>query len=68
MFARDSVTKTFGGNPPPLGYPARMSLPPAGWYPDAKMPATLFFCDDAVWSQTVVPPMQPAVYVEDDEG
>ena len=45
-----------------------MSTPPAGWYPDPKMPATLFFCDDAVWSQIAVPPMHPAVHVEDDEG
>jgi hypothetical protein len=45
-----------------------MSNTPAGWYADQSLPATLIFCDDAVWSQTVVPPMQPAVYVEDDEG
>jgi len=46
-----------------------MSLPPAGWYPDAKMPATLFFCDDAVWSQTaVVEAIHQAVDAAGDDG
>jgi hypothetical protein len=41
-----------------------MSNPPAGWYPDPKMPVTLFFCDDTVWSPTAVEAMHQAADVE----
>ena len=59
----------FGGPwPPPLGYSARMSNTPAGLYADQSMLATLFFCDDTVWSQTAMEPMHPVVHVEGGDG
>ena len=45
-----------------------MSNTPAGLYADQSMLATLFFCDDAVWSQTAVETMHPVVHVDGDDG
>jgi hypothetical protein len=45
-----------------------MSNPPAGWYADQTLPVTLFFCDDAVWSQTLVEATHPVAHVDGDDA